>query len=121
MEEEVMLSDGDKSELLEIARQTLQSYFAGNTIPENQPASESFKERRGAFVSLHNGDELRGCIGQLFPDSGISEVVRHCVISAASEDMRFPPVTKEEVPDLAIEISVLTPFCRIKQIEEIEV
>jgi len=116
-----MLSDADKSELLEIARQTLQSHFTENTTPQNLPASESLKEKKGAFVSLHNRDELRGCIGQLFPDMEVSEVVRHCVISAASEDTRFHPVTKDEVPDLTIEISVLTPFHRIMQIEQIEV
>jgi AmmeMemoRadiSam system protein A len=78
-------------------------------------------ERKGAFVSLHRGEELRGCIGQLYPDRELYRIVQHCVLSAALEDTRFLPVTQEELKDLNIEISVLTPFHRVRDIEEIEV
>jgi AmmeMemoRadiSam system protein A len=116
-----MLSSTDQKALLELARKTLESYLADKTTPQCRVASEAFAERKGAFVSLHNGEELRGCIGQLSQDLELYSVVQHCVISAALEDTRFPPITKEEVAGLSIEISVLTPFRRIRQIEEIEV
>jgi AmmeMemoRadiSam system protein A len=47
--------------------------------------------------------------------------VQHCAVSAALEDPRFMPVTREELKNLEIEISVLSPFHRIQEIEEIEV
>jgi AmmeMemoRadiSam system protein A len=116
-----MLSTGEKSALLEFARKTLDSYLTDSSTPQCHLTGESFGEKKGAFVSLHRGEELRGCIGQLYPENRLCEVVQHCVISAASEDSRFLPVTKDELPELNIEISVLTPFYRIEQIEEIEV
>lgn len=115
-----MLSDGEKKGLLELARHTLTGYFT-KTKTFLPSAGDFLSDRKGAFVTLHNGGELRGCIGQLLPDRSLSEVVRHCVISAATEDTRFEPVTSDEVPHLHIEISVLSPFRRIQQIEEIEV
>jgi AmmeMemoRadiSam system protein A len=115
-----MLSAADKAALLEFARKTLESYLTNGATP-SCAAGESLKQKKGAFVSLHFGDELRGCIGQLNPDSELCEVVQHCVISAAAEDSRFLPVTKDELPELNIEISVLTPFQRIQRVEEIEV
>lgn len=116
-----MLSVAEKRTLLDLARRTLESYLTEKTTPRYQFKQGPFSEKKGAFVSLHNGDELRGCIGQLFPDLELFSVIQHCVISAALEDTRFMPVTQEELPDLSIEISVLSPFHRIEQIEEIEI
>jgi AmmeMemoRadiSam system protein A len=116
-----MLEDADKAALLALARTTLDSYLATETTPACNPVGKGLSDRKGAFVSLHRGDELRGCIGQLFPDRELYKIVQHCAISAALEDTRFLPVTREELPELSIEISVLTPFRRIRSIEEIEV
>jgi AmmeMemoRadiSam system protein A len=116
-----MLSDSDKRKLLELARITLETYFADGTTPAYHTARDALLERKGAFVSLHNGDELRGCIGQLFPDRELCKIVQYCALSAALEDPRFLPVKQEEMPELEIEISVLTPFRRIRDIGEIEV
>jgi AmmeMemoRadiSam system protein A len=116
-----MLNVEEKRALLDLARKTLESYLTNKTTPRCQLVSGALAERKGAFVTLHNGAELRGCIGQLSPETGLNQVVQHCVISAAVEDTRFLPVTKEELAELTIEISVLTPFRRIQQIEEIEI
>ena len=116
-----MLSPDEKAALLKLARTTLESYLDNETIPSCQTPGGNLVERKGAFVSLHCGDELRGCIGQLYPDRELYKIVQHCVLSAALEDNRFMHVVKEEVGELSIEISVLTPFRRIRQIEEIEV
>jgi AmmeMemoRadiSam system protein A len=77
--------------------------------------------RSGVFVSLHRGDELRGCIGQLTPERELFRTMQRCAVSAATEDLRFAPVAIGELPELTIEISVLTPFRRIGNVEEIEV
>jgi len=116
-----MLTDSDKRELLKLARRTLESHFESGKIPDYLPSSSALREKKGVFVSLHNGDELRGCIGLLFPEHELYRGVQSCALSAALEDSRFYPVTREELPDLDIEISVLTPFRRVKDINEIEV
>jgi uncharacterized protein len=113
--------DTDKAELLKLARTTLETYLANGKIPPHQASSEALLEQKGAFVSLHQGDELRGCIGILVADQELFKIVQHCVLSAAMEDTRFISVTRDEVDSLSIEISVLTPFRRIQDINEIEV
>jgi AmmeMemoRadiSam system protein A len=116
-----MLDEEDKAELLNLARSTLESYLDCGVMPEYQTTRAGLLERKGAFVSLHRNQELRGCIGQLSPDQELYKVVQHCVLSAAMEDSRFSPVQKKELADLDIEISVLTPLRRIRDVEEIEV
>ena len=116
-----MLDDSDKTTLLVLARKTLDSYLSNGTIPPCPTASASLLEHKGAFVSLHHGKELRGCIGQLYPDQELVKIVQHCALSAALDDARFLPVDHEELADMTIEISVLTPFHRIRSLEEIEV
>jgi AmmeMemoRadiSam system protein A len=116
-----MLDETDKTILLKLARTTLEARFSGNPSPACHTSREGLLERKGAFVSLHRGNELRGCIGQLYPDRELFKIVQHCVLSAALEDTRFIAVSQNEVRELSIEISVLTPFRRIREIEEIEV
>jgi AmmeMemoRadiSam system protein A len=116
-----MLDDSDKAALLNLAKTTLESYFTGGSIPEYQTTRKRLLGKKGAFVSLHRKRELRGCIGQLCPDQELFKVVQHCVLSAALDDSRFNPVQREELVDLDIEISVLTPFRRIRSAEDIEV
>jgi AmmeMemoRadiSam system protein A len=116
-----MLESNEKAALLSLARMTLNTYLTNRTTPSYRASSEGLLEKKGAFVSLHNGSELRGCIGQLYADRELYKIVQHCAVSAALEDTRFVPVDKEEMPELSIEISVLTPFHRIRNIEEIEV
>jgi AmmeMemoRadiSam system protein A len=113
--------DADRAELLKLARTTLQTYLKNGKIPPYQTSREALLEQKGAFVSLHRREDLRGCIGQLIADRELYKIVQHCVLSAALEDSRFVSVTQDEVNDLSIEISVLTPFRRIQNIEEIEV
>jgi AmmeMemoRadiSam system protein A len=116
-----MLDDLEKAALLKLARTTLEAYFADKAAPACPAFPKALVDRKGAFVSLHRGEELRGCIGQLYPDRELCKIVQHCVLSAALEDIRFVPISQEELPDLDIEISVLSPFRRVKDIEEIEV
>jgi len=116
-----MLDNSDRTALLNLARTTLEAYLTNETTPACHVSSGALLEKKGAFVSLHRGEELRGCIGQLYPDRELYKIVQHCVLSAALEDTRFLPVTQEELKDMNIEISILTPFHRIRNVEEIEV
>jgi AmmeMemoRadiSam system protein A len=116
-----MLDDTDKSELLRLARTTLETHFSGNRIPEYHTDRPALLARRGAFVSLHRGEELRGCIGQIFADRELFRIVQHCTLSAALEDSRFYPVMPSELSQLEIEISALTPLTRLHNIGDIEI
>jgi AmmeMemoRadiSam system protein A len=65
--------------------------------------------RRGAFVTLEVGGELRGCLGRVTGDRPLGEVVRAMAAAAAREDPRFPPLEPADLTDLRIEVSVLGP------------
>jgi len=68
-------------------------------------------------VSLHAGTELRGCIGQVSPGRPLGEVVTHLAVAAAREDPRFPHVTRQELPRLQLEISVLSEPVRMAPVD----
>lgn len=64
----------------------------------------------GAFVTLHRRGRLRGCIGRIEPVEPLADVVAHCAAAAAEEDPRFSPLQVDELAELEIEISVLSPL-----------
>ena len=115
------LDETAKKELLALARLTLEKYFAAEKVPDEKPAHPDLQKGGAAFVSLHRGDELRGCIGLLSHEGELYRTVQRCALSAALEDTRFSPVTLQEVADLTIEISVLTPPRRITDVSLIEI
>jgi AmmeMemoRadiSam system protein B/AmmeMemoRadiSam system protein A len=104
------LTAEDKSHLLSLARRTLAQYFASGTFPLPRLASPALRRKQGAFVTLTKGGDLRGCIGRMAEDTPLALTVARMALQAALEDPRFPPVRKNEVPQLKIEISALTPF-----------
>ena len=117
----LVLDESAQRELLSLARTTLESYFALGKAPEYQPENADLLRPGGAFVSLHNGEDLRGCIGLLASDGELYRTVQRCALSAALEDTRFHPVTRDEIARLTIEISVLSPLRRIQDTSVIEV
>ena len=70
----------------------------------------------GAFVSLHRKGQLRGCIGYLEAVKPLGQTVREMAVAAAFHDPRFRPLGQEELKDLEVEISVLSPMRLIKNI-----
>jgi AmmeMemoRadiSam system protein A len=110
-----------RQELLALARQTLETYLESRAMPTHTTSRPELLEHCGAFVSLHAGPNLRGCIGRIVSDESLYRTVQQCAVSAAVEDYRFDPVTREELGDLTIEISVLTPIRRVAEVDEIEV
>lgn len=78
-------------------------------------------EKRGAFVTLTAQKRLRGCIGYIEGVKPLAWAVADNARSAAVRDPRFPPLTREDLPGLDLEISVLTPLRRIASPEEIEI
>jgi len=103
-------SQEEKKILLNLARLSIERSTAGSPLPEIN--LESYPERLRAdgasFVTLTERGQLRGCIGALEAYQPLVQDVCEHAQAAALEDYRFPPVRKEEVSLLKIEISVLT-------------
>ncbi len=107
------LSDEDCVELVKLARNALENYLEKNvkiTVP-NDIASK-YHEKAGLFVTLNSYrrkvEELRGCIGFPMPERALYDAVVNAAIASATSDPRFHPVTKDELDQIAVEISVLT-------------
>ena len=112
------LTDADKKLLKEIAYESIRDSLDGKPIRSTTHATLNVK--CGAFVSLHKHGRLRGCIGHFGEDYPLYEIVAEMARAAAFEDPRFTPVRREELDDIDIEISVLTPMRRIQSLDEFE-
>ncbi|UCC95600.1 MAG: AmmeMemoRadiSam system protein B [Candidatus Omnitrophota bacterium] len=119
--QEYTLSEEEKLTLLQIARKILEAHLKGEKLPQFKIDSSNLSQKRGAFVTLKKKGQLRGCIGRIVADTPLYDVISNVAIDSAVHDPRFPPVRYEELKDIEIEISVLTPFTEVKNIEEIEV
>ena len=121
-EKSFTLSDDEKRILKDIALQSIKDSLDGKSLSEaNYQLSivnYQLKEKCGAFVSLHKQGRLRGCIGHFGEDTPLHEIVAEMARAAAFEDPRFMPVTRDELDDIDIEISVLTPMRRIQSLDE---
>jgi AmmeMemoRadiSam system protein A len=106
--------------MLALARDAIEK-FVISSYEINPPADDFLQEPGAAFVTLKKNEELRGCIGCTEPKLPLGKTIVGCAISAATRDPRFPPVSAIEVPRLQLEISVLSPFRKITNPEEIEV
>ncbi|MDP2336901.1 MAG: AmmeMemoRadiSam system protein B, partial [Bacteroidota bacterium] len=117
---EFSISNEDKKRLLKLARETITEYLQKGTIPEINPdkLSATVKTSCGAFVTINKNHILRGCIGRFEPDQPLWKMVQSMAIAAATQDHRFSPVQPDEISQLEIEISVLTPLKRIKSADE---
>lgn len=118
-----LLSDEDKSSLLQLARKSIRYYQdTGNRfVPDINDFSKALQTACGAFVSIYLDNELRGCIGRIIAkDNALAEVVSDVAVSAAFFDNRFKPLTHAELDSVNIEISVLTPLRKIESLEELE-
>jgi AmmeMemoRadiSam system protein B/AmmeMemoRadiSam system protein A len=114
------LEEKEKMVLLEIARETMESYVTtGKYFPVNEKVlTARLKEPYGAFVTLKKAGQLRGCIGRFEASGPLFETIQQMAVAASTQDTRFEPVSKDEFDEIDIEISVLTPLKRIYSIDE---
>lgn len=119
-EEENMLNDGQKKRLIEIARKTMEIYIKEGKIAEFKEEDPALLRVQGAFVTLHKGGELRGCIGNIIGQDPLYLTVRDMAIESATRDPRFTPVTAAELKDIKIEISVLSEPRAVTKLDEIK-
>ena len=117
-----MLDQNEQKEALHIARITLQTYLDTRKKPLVKTESPILKQRRGCFITLRTKKDhrLRGCIGQFEPNKPLYQIIQDTAISAATKDPRFPPLTVNSLPDIAIEISVMTPKKKVSNWQEIK-
>jgi AmmeMemoRadiSam system protein A len=105
--------------LLHLAHESIESALEGHEIPLEAPLPH-LAEPRGAFTTIYIRRQLRGCVGYVFPTASLYRTVAETARAAAFEDTRFWPVTREEVPELQVSLSILSPLRPIKP-EEVEV
>jgi AmmeMemoRadiSam system protein A len=117
----ISLNNVEKKYLLTLARNVISLKVFGKSYPEEEAYSDTLNQKYGAFVTLHKNMSLRGCIGYVEGVYPLQQTITELALAAAFEDPRFPPVQKEELPDLHIEISILSPLKIIKSTDEIEI
>ncbi len=117
------LGEGDRKELLEIARRSIEGAVREGKAPVPSTGNASLKAPQGAFVTIKIDGRLRGCIGNF----GIGDAkplfitVSEMAAAAALQDPRFPPLSERELSKIDIEISALTPLRPVDDVREIEV
>ncbi len=115
-----MLTPEDQQTLLKLARHALEAHVRHETPPRSERGG-ALDEPLGVFVSIHNDTELRGCLGRLDVNAPLAETVADLAAVVSDSDPRFPPVLPEELAELDVEISVLTPEREVGSVAEIEV
>jgi hypothetical protein len=112
----------ERSELLALARKSVEhAVREGKLYDADASSSELLNQERGAFVTLKESGELRGCIGYTSSLKPLYLTVRDTATYAALRDPRFPPVSASELPKLEYEISVLSPLRRVLDVRQVKV
>jgi MEMO1 family protein len=117
---ENMLNTQQKDRLLAVARQAITTYLQTGKKVEVAESDPVLNQKRGAFVTLNQHHELRGCIGNLVGSQPLYLTVRDMAIEAAVGDPRFSPLTDQELKTVEIEISVLSEMQKIDSAQSIE-
>jgi AmmeMemoRadiSam system protein B/AmmeMemoRadiSam system protein A len=115
------LNEEEKKTLHQIAKTVIENKARGKTVPDFKIESPVLKENRGAFVTIHKRGQLRGCIGYIEGRGPLHKTIEEMAEAAAFRDPRFTPVKEKELPELELEISVLTPLKKIQDVNEIQV
>lgn len=104
-----VFSSEERSELLAFVRGVIESELM-NTEPPSPPPVRHLSEQRACFVTLHDmAGNLRGCIGNIEAFEPLSDNLVRNACNAAFSDPRFPPLDPEELGEISIELSILTP------------
>ena len=114
-----LLTKAQKRRLLEIARTTLESYIKEGVVPQIKEDDPILNKKMGAFVTLHKNGQLRGCIGNMIGQAPLCATISNMAIASSTQDPRFQPVTPQELKDIDIEISVLSPMEKIDSPDKI--
>ena len=115
----IVLTTEEKKLALRIARQTLKNHFNNKNVKIPIPINSKLNKRLGVFVTLNKQHDLRGCIGNFKPKQPLYQIIEKVTLDAALKDDRFQPVSIDELDDIDIEISVLSPRKKIYTLNDI--
>lgn len=115
------LNDHEKSTLLAIARQAIETCVRTGSFNAEPREEMALNRRNGCFVTIKQRGQLRGCIGNFQSEHPLFREVAEMAVASATKDPRFYPMKEEDITDFALEISVLSPLRKIDNIQEIEV
>ena len=116
-----MLNETQRKRLLQVARESITSYVRDGekkTFTESDPV---LNKPMGAFVTLHEKGELRGCIGNMVGQGPLYKTVADMAIESATGDPRFPALSAAEIGKIDIEISVLSEMKKVKSSDEVKI
>jgi AmmeMemoRadiSam system protein A len=122
-----MLNAHEQRELIDVAWKSIRHRVCGAAGENDERESDrlqsdsALRQPAGAFVTLSKKGNLRGCLGLIASDAPLLDTVKGIAARAATEDPRFPRVTEDELGDIRIEVSILSPLREISSIEEIHV
>ncbi len=118
----MIFSTDEQKEVFKLIRQTIEKrLFGSSDLKPSVNNIDGLREYRGAFVTIKINKKLRGCIGNVFPDEPLVELLKDLAISTAFRDPRFSPLKADEYEEINVEISILTKPRSISDINEIEV
>ena len=106
------MNDQQKNKLLGVAKKTITAAVTSKTVAYMPTDDPDLNANCGCFVTLKNHEQLRGCIGQFTSDKPLIDLVVDMAKASATSDTRFfdQPITEQELSQLDIEISVLSPL-----------
>jgi AmmeMemoRadiSam system protein A len=116
-----MLDPSQREALLSLARAAAARAARGEPEEAPGPAPVGLARPAAAFVTLHVRGELRGCIGTFEARDALWDTVAEMAVAAATRDPRFAPLEARDLPELAVEISVLGPPRRVTAPTQIEI
>jgi AmmeMemoRadiSam system protein A len=112
-----------RREMLELARAAVEAAIRGDKPPVAEPRSPELNLERGIFVTLKNKGMLRGCLGRFEADVPLAVLVPEMAAATATQDPRFfgNRITMEELPEIDIKISVLSPLRKTSSPDDVQV
>jgi AmmeMemoRadiSam system protein B/AmmeMemoRadiSam system protein A len=120
-EEKSMLNNAQRKRLLVIARESLSGFVRDGKRREFTESDPMLNKNMGAFVTLNERGQLRGCIGNMVGSGPLYKTVANMAIEAATGDPRFPRLSPEEINKVRIEVSVLSPLKKVSGPDEITI
>ena len=110
------MEESQKKILLRIAREAVESAVRGDSAPAGPVEAGELQVKQGCFVTLKSEGLLRGCIGRFISEVPLYKLVRDMAAASATEDPRFftNRISKGELDELSIEISVLSPLKKME-------
>ncbi len=114
-------TEEEKKELLSIAKNSIIEYVKNGKAPEVEPPDRKLRTDGAVFVTIKENGSLRGCIGHIQAIMPLYRSVIKNAVAACSGDPRFPPMNQEELKNMEVEVSILSPLTPLKNIKDIQI